>query len=808
MLANVINGRFRRPDLSIPSGTISLSAFDSRSIDSTDDVIVGQQPYVVTLDADGAFSLPDVLQNTDGYVITPSLDGITYATPGSYHFTATSNPFQIGGGTPTTPSSFFVSGKWANLNGTPAAGEVWLTPTDMRFNNNGNVIMQETIKVPLDVNGAIVILLVQAAHGYDVIEKITGTSNTILHIAGVSNVSLSGGTPITTPSAPTSVAASLDATSGEMTVIWTPPSSTGGTDVTDYLVSVSENVTTPAYAQSQTISDLNIATFEGIVPDVNYAITVKAHHGGGYGPTTTIGLIGPIGGTATGGSDGSGTSGGTPAPAAPTNLHINSANEAVYVTWQRPPTGSAPTSYTVTCTGQTTKTVVATASLWQKCVFFGLTIGNSYTVTVASVNTGGTSSTITSTVANAITRPDTLTSAGDMLAGVQGYGYDPFSLPTYVGGSTLSGTLIIEGYQLIAPITIAAGANITLNACRIAGSNSTNSNMITNTAGGTLTARFCEFDGTTGPIGYDADLQSSNGVSVGVRGASYTILNSYFHNVGCAVQTIGNNATVKYCYVTNPVAPALTAAIPLRTDSGNTINYTGNLLRSAWSAYPTPVVDCYAASTTITNITIKNNWIDGGSWGLQLGHDGSGTLSNVILQNNRWLRGTKTNAGKVLGGASYSINATLSPSCPSSGTIYAGSDRNGWQTINYSGISGGTLFTGCSGGTGVLNPTASAWNSAHTYSPGDVATQVINGITYFYCCIHSSINNQPSTSPNAWTAAYGGAIRVGDLRAPTTGGIWFNGGWSSATLISGTITGSYTHSGNVWDDDGSAIAGL
>ncbi len=95
---------------------------------------------------------------------------------------------------------------------------------------------------------------------------------------------------------------------------------------------------------------------------------------------------------------------------------MNYANEAVFVNWKAPASGSSPASYIVTCTGQTAQDVLATGSVWQKCVFYGLTNGTTPTVTVAGVNAGGTGSAAISSGTISIQRPSTRTNAGDMLA--------------------------------------------------------------------------------------------------------------------------------------------------------------------------------------------------------------------------------------------------------------------------------------------------------------------------------------------------------------------------------------------------------
>lgn len=797
MSTTTIVGNLLRPDTTVPRGTVVLNSTDLHFVDPTGNIIGGQQPYVVSLDAVGHFS-QEVLSAANGYTVTPNIDGVTFATPASYTIAPVSNPFYLGGSVASAPTTLYMTGTWSNLDQGPASGTVEITPFVSHFTNNGNIIFQETITAILDANGHIAVKLIKASAGYKVVERINGAPAYSHWVAGTANLNLSGGVVATVPGPPFSVAVAI--IDGELITVWTPPTSDGGIPVLDYTVVV---LGTDGYSQSETVSAnlLFVATFDGIQPNVEYSITVTARNDIGSSSPTSVGLITWNGlDTGTGGSDGSGQSSVTPAPDPPTNLSVTAANEAVFVNWKTAVTGFAPVFYIVTCTGQPTQTIDASGASWQKCLFSGLTNGNSYTVTVAAVNFGGTSSTISTTVSPSIQRADKLTAAGDMISGYTAYS-NAVLTPNAITNFTTNTTLISQ--VLTAPISANAGVTVNLIGCKIQASTSYAS-ILTNTSG-TFNMKYCEIDGSTGGF-------FGGAVNWGLLGSRFTLTGCYLHHCSLPLQVSGDTVTVKWSLIKDLVAaPFVPSGISIT--NGNNINLTGNLIRIAVNTYDGACIFMRNTGGTISNVTIANNYLDGGLWGIATRRSGSNVLSNVTITNNRWLRAARAHL-VTLGGNNYSIVADNIPTgAPTAGSFYVASDLNGWQAINYHGLSAGTTFTGCSGGTSKAtpgSPSPPTWSSTTTYAKGAIVNRTTNGVFTVYASdAASNKGNDPITSNVMWHQTFAATIRLGsNLTAPQVGGLWFAGGYNNTVDIDYVPTGTYVHTGNVWDDAGTAVPGL
>lgn len=96
----------------------------------------------------------------------------------------------------TAPSTFVLTGTFTEPGGAVSAGTVTITPTDIRFYNNGNIIERVPVVVTLDGSGTIGSqTLVQATNGYDLTIALTATATAThnvqtKHIAGTANLSI------------------------------------------------------------------------------------------------------------------------------------------------------------------------------------------------------------------------------------------------------------------------------------------------------------------------------------------------------------------------------------------------------------------------------------------------------------------------------------------------------------------------------------------------------------------------------------------------------------------------------------------
>ncbi len=171
----------------------------------------------------------------------------------------------------------------------------------------------------------------------------------------------------TTPGAPTAVSAT--GSSGQETVRWTAPSSTGGSAITGYWIIPSLN------SQPQPAIDVasSPSTLTGLVSGETYSFTVAAQNAMGTGAPSA-----PSTGAAT-------------LPAPPTGVTAVAGNKEVTVSWQAAPADGSPvTGYKVTTYKGSTK--VGTTSVGASAVsamVTGLSNGTAYSFTVAATNASG-----------------------------------------------------------------------------------------------------------------------------------------------------------------------------------------------------------------------------------------------------------------------------------------------------------------------------------------------------------------------------------------------------------------------------------
>jgi Tfp pilus assembly protein PilX len=194
--------------------------------------------------------------------------------------------------------------------------------------------------------------------------------------------------PATAPAAPTIGTASVNNTTGAVTVNWTDPANNGSA-ITGYTVTPSPACAScvGTTANGPTVTS---ATISGLTLGTAYTFQVSATNG--IGTSTQSAASNAV----------------TPvtAPAAPAigSASLNGATGAVTVTWTDPANnGSAITGYTVTpsptcasCVGTTATGATATSA-----TITGLTLGTAYSFQVSAINGIGTSS--QSAASNSIT---------------------------------------------------------------------------------------------------------------------------------------------------------------------------------------------------------------------------------------------------------------------------------------------------------------------------------------------------------------------------------------------------------------------
>jgi hypothetical protein len=180
----------------------------------------------------------------------------------------------------------------------------------------------------------------------------------------------------TTPSAPTSVSAVPG--DGHVIVSWHAPSSTGGSAISSYTVTVN-----PGGAHTTVSGAILQADVTSLTDGIAYSFTVRAANAIGAGPESSPASVVPVG-----------------PPLPPTGVSASALSGAATVTWQTPSSdnGSAITGYEITTT-PATKTTHAAASQ-HSAIATGLANGTTYTINVRATNAVGGS--VLSAPSNAI----------------------------------------------------------------------------------------------------------------------------------------------------------------------------------------------------------------------------------------------------------------------------------------------------------------------------------------------------------------------------------------------------------------------
>lgn len=385
------------------------------------------------------------------FVVTASPSGASATVPGSQGFAVVSG---LENGTSTTFTAVAVTAAGSGPASAPSAPVVPFgvpgtpaAPTAEGGNASALVVWGVP---PSDGGRPVTGYLVTPSPGADsyaapaaelerlVTELANGTALTFsvaaVNAAGAGTTATTAAvTPATVPDGPVDVAAVAEA-DGSLTVTWQQPATDGGSAVTSYLVEA--HVVDGAalvVASTEVAAPASTATLTGLDLGVEVVVTVRAVNALGTGPQGVPAP--PV----------------TPAvpPDPPTDvLAVASAPATATVSWLAPEDdgGSPVTSYTVTSSpGGLTATVNGDTT---SAVISGLTLGTSYTFTVAATNSAGDG--LPSAPSNALvaaTVPDAPTAvaatAGNAQATVSWQapfdGFSPLSLYTVTaspGGAT------------------------------------------------------------------------------------------------------------------------------------------------------------------------------------------------------------------------------------------------------------------------------------------------------------------------------------------------------------------------------------
>ena len=235
-------------------------------------------------------------------------------------------------------------------------------------------------------------------------QTITGLTNGTTYLFRVAAVNIAGTSlysaaestiPRTVPTAPLSLAAARG--NLQVTLTWNSPSSTGGADITDYLIEYKENTASTWITFTDAVSTGRSQIIPDLVNGTLYNFRVSAINSEGAGPLSS-------------------TANGTPSTVAgsPTGVTLTPANTALGVAWTAPTSngGAAITNYIV-------QYKVSTAGSWTtlggsrtstSADITGLTNGTTYSVQIIATNVAGNSSASTEVTAVPRTTPDAPTS--------------------------------------------------------------------------------------------------------------------------------------------------------------------------------------------------------------------------------------------------------------------------------------------------------------------------------------------------------------------------------------------------------------
>ena len=267
---------------------------------------------------------------------------------------------------------------------------------------------------------------------------------TAANSAGNSNASTgAAATPSTTPGAPAGVAGTAGA--GQVTVTWSAPTETGGSDVTGYTATA-----TPDGAFCLSTSALT-CDITGLTNGTAYTFRVKATNANGAGSNSSASAsVTPV-----------------TTPGVPTSLSGAADDASVVLSWTAPTDtgGTAVTDYTVESSSDSGTTWTAfshDASTTASLRVTGLTNGTAYSFRVSAVNAVGTGTASSTASATPVTTPTAATSvagtAGDTQVALT------WTAPTDNGGTAITDYTVESSSDSTTWTTFADGTSTTASA--------------------------------------------------------------------------------------------------------------------------------------------------------------------------------------------------------------------------------------------------------------------------------------------------------------------------------------------------------
>ncbi len=344
----------------------------------------------------------------------------------------------------TAPGNTKVTVSWTAPSGTGGAD---ITDYTVYWGTEAAVTTDTTTKKSTG-NGSVTSLTITGLTNGTMYYFIVTATNSAGESVATTAVSA---TPKPVPDAPTAVAAVSGPGAGEVTVTWTAPADTGGTDITDYTVywgtKATVTVAPDTNKKSTGTADTSLKV-DGLINGLSYYFIVTATNSAGESVATTAVSATPA-----------------TVPDAPTDVETAPGNTKVTVSWTAPSdTGGADiTDYTVywgteaaVTTDTTTKKSTGNGSVTSLTIT-GLTNGLSYYFIVTATNSIGESVATTAVSATPATVPEAPTA----VAAVSGPGVGEVTVtwtaPSDTGGADITDYTVYWDTKAI--VTVAPDTN-------------------------------------------------------------------------------------------------------------------------------------------------------------------------------------------------------------------------------------------------------------------------------------------------------------------------------------------------------------
>ena len=718
----------------------------------------------------------EVSGNITNATISPLTNGTSYtfyiyATNQTGHSGSYSDPLVV---TPAT-----VPGSPTNIvatAGNSLATVSWTVPTNtggspitsyvIEYSGPTGPITMNATSTPATVNGL--------TNGTSYIFKVSAKNAVGSGSSSDSNnVTPSASSPVTVPGPPTGVVATPGNSSA--TVTWTAPTNTGGSPITSYEIMHPGG---PLFTSSST--SVNVT---GLTNGNSYTFTVLALNSHGKSvDSSPSAAITPI-----------------TLPQPPTNVVATSGNLSATITWTAPTnTGGSPiTSYTIKYPGISSDIITNSSSTMANIT--GLTNGTSYTFTVASTNSVGTSGYSSSSVpvvpAITISQPPTNVVAvpGNSSA------YVTWRAPTNNGGSTITSYQITYPGYSGSPITTSS-TNIIINGLTngtsytftIAATNSSGKSSFSNSSSSiiplstipqpptnvvavagdslaTITWTAPTNNGGSPIIGYEITYPGgdiyTNDASTTITITRLTNGTSYTFEVS-AITAIGQSI---YTSSSTPVTPLPASSLTVPNSPTNVVAVAGN--SSATISWTPPTND---GGSPITNYEITYP----GAYSNTITDSSSTTITVTNLPNGSSYTFTVA-AFNAVGRGNYSSSSnsiTLESTVPQSPINVVAVAGNSSATVSWTTpVDGGSPITDYqvtySGPTGPI--------TMNTTSTTATVNGLTNGTSYtFKVLAKNAVGSGSSSDSNAVTPSASSSATV---PGPPTGVIAVPGN-SSATV--------------------------